>query len=212
MNEVVRKLDARIWDRDPDDFYIEPEWCSRRLFACERFEGDVVDPACGTGRICVAAAEAGLNVVGTDLRNRWGSVFPPVKRGLSPTLIQQDFLSTDWGYLERRPAWWRSPTNIVSNPPFGHAVAFVTKSLEFAQCKVAMLLPSKWMYGDKRSRWLATTPLYKVLAITPRPSMPPGRVILEGIAPGGGKEDFAWFIWLKGYVGAPATGWLWRDE
>lgn len=214
LASIEREFTARVKEADAEYRAAVNEAVAnlkKVLFEQEPFFGDVVDPACGTGRICVAAAEAGLNAVGTDLRNRWGDSFPSVSRGLTPTLVQQEFTLPQWGFVNGRTAWWSRPTNIVSNPPFGLAMSFVSKALDVAQCKVAMLLPAKWMYGDKRSRWLAQTPLYKVLAITPRPSMPPGAVIQAGVSPGGGKEDFAWFIWLQGYRGTPTTGWLWRD-
>lgn len=188
---LPRDLNAHLWARHPQDWYIEPEWCSERLFAVEKFDGDILDPACGSGRIVAAAHRAGLGAIGTDVERR------------SPACAYLcDFTVP--------PGEYRFP-NIVSNPPFKHAEVFVTNALACATGKVAMLLPTKWVQGDKRSRWLATTPLRKVLFITPRPSMPPGPVIEAGIAPGGGKEDFAWFIWLRGYDGTPECGWLRRN-
>jgi hypothetical protein len=47
-----------------------------------------------------------------------------------------------------------------------------------------MLLPATWLQGDKRSRWLETTALARVLFITPRPSMPPGAAVMAGQKPG----------------------------
>jgi hypothetical protein len=45
----------------------------------------------------------------------------------------------------------------------------------------------------------------------PRPSMPPGEVILRGEKPGGGKTDFAWLVFEQGYTGEPGIGWLRRE-
>lgn len=183
------KLNAHLWARHPQDWYVEPEWCSERLFAVESFHGAVIDPACGSGRIVRAARAAGLEAYGSDLVAR------------SPECANVvDFLTAPRAY-----------PNIISNPPFGIAEAFVKRALDVTAGKVVMLLPTKWVQGDKRSRWLATTPLRKVLFITPRPSMPPGPVIEAGVSPGGGKEDFAWFIWLRGYDGTPECGWLRRN-
>jgi hypothetical protein len=185
-----RLLNAKIWDRHPDDWYVEPSWVSERLFATETFVGEVFDPACGSGRIVRSARAAGLRAWGTDIVAR------------SPEcLTVRDFLGPSGMAFD----------HIVTNPPFKHAEAFVRLALERSRGKVAMLLPSKWMHGDKRSRWLETTPLRRVLYITPRPSMPPGPVIEAGVNPGGGKEDFAWFIWLRGYDGKPESGWLRRE-
>ena len=181
------KLNAHLWDRHPEDWYIEPSWTSERLFAVESFLGEVCDPACGSGRILASAEKASYQIRGFDL----------VQRSSYCTRVE-NFLNFSAYRLD----------NIVSNPPFGIAQQFVQHALAMADRKVAMLLPTKWVQGDKRSRWLETTPLRRVLFLAPRPSMPPGPVIEAGISPGGGKEDFAWFIWHIGFDGKPECGWL----
>jgi hypothetical protein len=185
-----KAIQAHLWARDPLDYYTEPSWISERLFAVEKFEGDIVDPACGSGRIVRAARAAGLHSFGTDIKKR-----------CEECLVVRDFLGETGARYD----------NIVSNPPFKHAEAFIDLALKRTERKVAMILPAKFMSGDKRSRWLETTPLRRVLHITPRPSMPPGAVIEAGVSPGGGKEDFAVLIWLKGFDGKPETGWLRRQ-
>lgn len=185
----LRKRDSHLWERDAHDFYVEPSWVSERLFASERFEGNVWDPACGTGRIVASAKLAGLEAHGMDI----------VKRGHA-CIFEIDFLTAS-------DPW----PNIVSNPPFGIAEKFVAHALNLAERKVAMLLPANWVQGDKRSRWLATTPLRRVLFITPRPSMPPGAAVAAGQKPGNGTTDYCWMIWLRGFDGAPELGWLRRD-
>jgi hypothetical protein len=184
----ARAKAAHIWDRDPFDWYVEPEWCSRRLFQAEAFGGSILDPACGMGRIVTSACEAGYEAFGSDIVARWAKA------------TEQDFLKPWFGS-------WR-PNCIVSNPPFGIADKFVKLSLERAKDKVAMLLPATWMCGS--ARWLETTGLFRVLVLGPRPSMPPGTVIEAGETPGNGTKD-AWYIWLNGYRGAPELGWLRRD-
>jgi hypothetical protein len=67
----LRKRESHLWQRDEHDWYIEPIWCSARLFEAEKFEGGIWDPACGSGRIPQAAIDAGLEAVGTDLIARW---------------------------------------------------------------------------------------------------------------------------------------------
>jgi hypothetical protein len=184
-----RELNAHLWARHPDDFYVEPFWVSERLFEVERFPGSILDPACGLGRIVMSARNAGYQAFGEDKVER--SYF--CER-------EHDFLS-DLRF---------GPDSIVSNPPFGIAQQFAVEAINAARLKVALLLPTLWLHGDERSRWLAETPLRRVLILTPRPSMPPGPVIEAGIAPGGGKNDFSWFIWEAGFSGAPEIGWLRR--
>jgi hypothetical protein len=130
----------------------------------------------------------------------------------SATLVEQE--PRDWLMPSNR-SWY----NIVSNPPFGicgdrklKTYPFVERCLERAERKVALLLPTKWILGDERSRWLEATPLRRVWFLTPRPSMPPGHVIAAGQKPGNGKEDFAWYVWQRDYDGPAEIRWLRRQQ
>lgn len=185
-----QQKNAHLWARHPQDWYVEPEWCSRRLFEVERFGPTIWDPSCGLGRILVSARAAGYVVAGSDLVERsehceWTA----------------DFMATQ--PLERG-------AQIVSNPPFGIADAYAKHALRHAE-KVALLLPTKWMNAAGRGAWLETTPLRRVWLLAPRPSMPPGPVIEAGEKPGNGTVDFAWFVWERGYDGLPELHWLRRD-
>jgi hypothetical protein len=42
--------------------------------------------------------------------------------------------------------------------------------------------------------------------------MPSGYVIARSEKPGGGKVDFAWLLFERGYVGRAEMAWLHRDE
>lgn len=196
----LRKRESNLWEREKNDWYCEPTWCSARLFEEEAFEGNVIDPSCGGGNIIKSALSAVYSAYGYDIVERSGFVERV-----------QDFMSSDWAC-----PW--PVDNIVSNPPFGLCdskggrVGYVELALRRAGRKVAMLLPANWVQGDKRSRWIETTPLRKVLFITPRPSMPPGHVIAAGEKPGNGTTDYAWFIWENGFDGRPEIGWLRRER
>jgi hypothetical protein len=191
----LRKRESSLCERERNDWYVEPEWCSARLFEEEKFEGTIYDPACGSGNIVKSARAAGYYVTGSDI----------VKRS-DECLLSIDFLNNND---------WDRHHNIVSNPPFklcddrkNKRFPFVEQALKRATRKVALLLPSNWLQGDHRSRWLATTPLRRVYFISPRPSMPPGQVIAAGEKPGNGTTDYAWLVWLHGYDGAPEVRWL----
>jgi hypothetical protein len=62
-----RPLAAHIWAKDELGFYVEPEWCSARLFEIEKFSRVIWDPACGVGRIIEAARNAGYRTFATDI-------------------------------------------------------------------------------------------------------------------------------------------------
>lgn len=188
IDTIKRAENSHIWQREEHEHYVEPEWCSRRLFQVEKFEGAIWDPACGFGRIPNAAVAAGYeDVRGSDIAER--------------------------GYARQHHAidFFRFATgceNIISNPPFDVFQTFTTHALSLASRKVAMI----WLVRTlPAARWLQDTPLARILLLTPRPSMPPGHVIAAGEKPGGGKQDFCWLVWDKSYSGKPTIEWLHRD-
>lgn len=195
MRGPLRKRESSLWEREQDDWYVEPRWCSARLFDEERFRGGICDPACGGGNIVLSAMEAGMPAIGMDVVERTSEFSPFLK----------DWMTYDGDEFD----------NIVSNPPFklcddrkAKRHPFVEKCLAKARFKVALLLPANWVQGDARSRWLEKTPLYRVWFISPRPSMPPGHVVAAGTKPGNGTTDYAWFVWLQGFEGRPEIRWL----
>lgn len=187
----TRAKNAKIWARDADDFYCEPEWCSTALFATEQFDGDIVDPACGLGRIVSSARAFGYDALGSD------------------KVVRSDLCQVCLDFLVEREF---ACANIVTDPPFSVADKFVARALSVATGKVVMLLPATWHFGAKRAAWLKTTPLRRIYALNPRPSMPPGAVILAGEKPGGGIKDFSWYVWLRGYDGPVEMRWLHRND
>jgi hypothetical protein len=193
MNKAPRSINSHIWEKHPESYYVEPRWVNERLFEDYRFDGPIFDPACGLGRIVSAALACGYAATGSDIVRR-SDDFCDEKKCFTHTLFPP-----------------KSRATIISNPPYQKARELAQMALGAATSEVALLLPSKWLFGDTRSRWLEETPLWRVLALTPRPSMPPGPVIEAGITPGGGREDFAWFIWKIGYRGSPTLSWLRRD-
>jgi hypothetical protein len=181
---VIREKDAHIWERDPLDWYVEPPECSAALFQLEEFRGGVWDPACGLGRIVDQALLAGFSAIGTDIVSRSAACVAEV-----------DFLNRNF-----TPEF----SNIVMNPPFGRAEEFVREAIRITPDggKVAAILPLVWVSGFSSKRdWLPHSPLHTLYPISPRPSMPPGKVIEAGIKPGNGTKDFAWLVWQVGYSG-----------
>jgi hypothetical protein len=184
-----RPLAAHIWAKAEHGFYIEPEWCSERLFEVEAFPGTIWDPACGSGRAVEAARRAGYRTFATDL----------VDRGYQHFDAAFDFIN-----CKRRPS---KIVSIVSNPPFDICDQFVRHALELATGKIAMIWLVRRLNG---ARWLQETPLARAYFLTPRPSMPPGYVIAAGEKPGGGRQDFCWLIWEHGHAGPAELRWLYR--
>jgi hypothetical protein len=213
----MKPVAAHTWDRDPDNWYTEPTWVSRRLFDLEDFPGRVMDPCAGMGHIVQGGREAGVSVEGFDLRDRdvpnvrGGFDFFDLRdRGVPDVRGGFDFFDPDAYCPGHFPV-----DHIVSNPPYGAGTPrleerFIDLALTRARTKVAVFLPTVWAVS--RGLWLDARGLYRVYLCSPRPSCPPGASILAGQKPGGGKVDYAWYVFLKGYTGHPALLWLRRDE
>ena len=183
----------KAWPRDEHDFYTEPRWCVDALF--DRLEipaGEMIwDPACGTGTILISAREHGLIPVGSDLVQRSGHC------GWT-----DDFLN---------PMRHVEPDNIVTNPPFKHAIEFIEQGLKLAQRRVVALVRLAFLESDGRMRFFESTPLAQVLVMGPRISCPPGHLKTDQDATGGAAA-FCWMIWDKQRPrhAEPTIGWLRR--
>lgn len=193
MTANKKRKDAHLWQRDPDDYYVEPRWVDEALFALEPFEGMITDPSCGLGRILDAARALRYSTYGMDIVDRGASA--------RHRFTQCDFFQARGDF-----------DNIVSNPPYKFGQAFLGRAIERSRRKTAFLLRAQWANAAHRSAWLATLPLKRVLMVSPRPSMPPGAVV-EAMGeknPSGGLQDYAWFIFERGFEGVPTFGWAHR--
>lgn len=191
----MKQRASHIFPKAKNGFYVEPSWCSQRLFERERFIGTVWDPACGWGTITDAAKAKGYKVLGSDLIDRRRH---HLKRGF----FKHDFLN---GVPVIHPPKF----SIVVNPPFDHVEEFARRATELGAQKIAMIMLVRRLNA---AHWLREVPLEKILLLTPRPSMPPGEWIRAGNEPGGGTQDFCWVVIKRGYRGAAKLEWLSRDE
>jgi hypothetical protein len=183
------------YEREPDEFYTEPEWCADLLFQHVRFTGDVHDPAAGIGTIVRAAKRAGLEAFGTDLR------------GCRRQMDQDDVDHAEVDYLDQTGS--SGTMNVVTNPPFSLAGYFLRRALTLASDRVAMLLPASFLFSQERQGLFLSTPVERVLLLSRRPSIPPGRMVIDGTATfSGGSTDFAWIVWRRGHEARPTVSWI----
>ena len=183
---IEKQKQAHLWERDASDWYVEPAVVSLALFRELPFSSKIWDPACGMGRIAKSAQYCGKHVKMSDIVNR-----------TSDPIEVKDFREFDYRKFDY---------DIVTNPPFAIAEQFVQHAISMLDVgqKAAFLLPLVWMSGFSTKRdWMPNSPLRYIAPISPRPSMPPGKVILSGTKPGNGTKDFGWFVWEIGFSGQP---------
>lgn len=181
----AKKKQAHVWERGEHDWYCEPPRASQALFRVEEFDGAIWDPSCGKGAIIYSALEAGYDVIGTDLVNRF--VVEP-----SWFVGEQDF--TKYGIDDEPLA-----PNIVMNPPFYRAEGaemFIRRALSFGTGKVAAFVDIRFLTGKDRAEGLfGYFPPSRIYVLYPRVSCPPGEYLEAGNAPGGGTADWCWLVW-----------------
>lgn len=167
-----------------DDFHETPPQATEALLRVETFTGAIWEPSCGHGAISRILEARGHTVISTDL----------VERGYGRGRI--DFL------MEREP---RAP-NIITNPPFKLAAEFAETACRLTTGKVAFLCRLGWLEGKARSEMFQSTPLARVWVFSGRLPMM-HRHGYEG-PKSSSTIAFAWFIWERGYTGAPTLGWI----
>jgi hypothetical protein len=182
---------AHNFARDAHHWYVEPTWCSRRLFEEEKFDGEILDPCCGWGRIVRSAIDAGYPVKASDVVIR-----PNGDAEVDRLKCQADFRDL------KGPA-----TNIACNPPYHALPTFTQAALKLARRKVAVIFPVARLNA---AHWIMRAPLLRIWLMSPRPPMPPGTYLEAGHKPGGGRVDFCWLVFAHGHTGPAEVRWLHR--
>jgi hypothetical protein len=191
-DQIVDYRKAPVYERDNNDWYVEPAWCWELMLQHERFEGSILEPCCGGGTGPRALRRAGYEgVTATDLVDRGYERFDGVV----------DFFAAN-----------RAVDNIAANPPYNRAGEFVERALKQARRKVAVLVQEKFAYSQERYRLFVHMPLARLYFFSSRPSMPPGQMLQDGaIEAVGGSVNYLWMVWEHGHQGAPTAHWLHRS-
>ncbi len=181
LNGAFKPTAKRRADLDGPDFFPTPAWATRALVANEPFEGTIWECACGDGAMAREFEAAGLKVRATDLYTRGHG-----EAGV-------DFLKAT-----------RRADNIVTNPPYNVAEAFVAQGLKLARKKLALLLRLAFLEGANRAETIFLKhPPSRVWVFSERITF-----YMKGAERGGsGTTAYAWFVWDKD--AAPGTELRW---
>ncbi|MEO1067139.1 MAG: SAM-dependent methyltransferase [Pseudomonadota bacterium] len=207
VRKAIHGKSTRSKEERGDDFNQTVIECTRVLLGRERFERRVLEPACGLGALVEPLLEVGYDVDFTDLRDR-GYVSP-------------DGVSQEVGdFLKSRCPDERKGINIITNPPYAIANAFIRHALEeYRPRKMAMLLPWDYFMGaddEDRQFIMEYWPPATLLALKRRPP----RMHAENWEgqKSGETKNFAWFIWkLRERAQRPSkpygdTTYAWRAD
>lgn len=172
----------RLADVDGPDFYPTPPWATYALLEREKFTGTVWECACGDGAMSNALDNAVNLVESSDLYDR----------GFGEVGV--DFIGAG-----------RTEDNIVTNPPYNLAEAFVHTGVQSAKRKFALLLRLAFLESSKRQNTIFN--VYapsRVWVFSERITFYPKGVKRAG----SGTTAYAWFVWDKDAPQQTELGWL----
>ena len=165
---------CRLADAEPNDYYATAPRAVELLLEQESFCKNIWEPACGEGHISKVLEEHGHTVLSTDL-------------------IDRGFGTGDVDFLKQQTKF---NGDIITNPPYKYARAFVEKALESIPVgnKVAMFLKLTFLEGKARQKLFKECPPQVVYVSSSRIAC--GK---NGVFPNGSAVAYAWYVWQKGY-------------
>ena len=182
INGSYKPTLKRYADLNGPDFYPTPRWATFALLDNEKFDGDVWECACGDGAMSRVLMQAGYNVRSSDLYDR-GFGEPNC-----------DFLAAK-----------STTANIITNPPYNRAEAFVRQGTSLAQNKFALLLRLAFLEGANRARTIfSECPPSRVWVFSERITFYPAGAEIKG----SGTTAYAWFVWDRAANTPTELSWL----
>ena len=181
LNGGFKPTLKRTADRNGPDFFPTPEWATYALIDNEKFKGEVWECACGDGAMSTVLAQATQKVVSSDLYDR----------GFGEAGV--DFIKAT-----------RATDNIVTNPPYNCAEAFVRAGAQCSKSKFALLLRLAFLEGANRANTIfSRLPPARVWVFSERITFYPRGAEIKG----SGTTAYAWFVWDKDASGTEVK-WL----
>lgn len=171
LNGSFKPTMKRFADLDGPDFFPTPAWATYALIDNEKFTGETWESACGDGAMSRVLEGSCKTVISSDLFNR----------GYGESGI--DFIGTE-----------KMADNIITNPPYNCAEAFVKTGAVQARSKFALLLRLAFLEGANRANTIfSKVPPARVWVFSERITFYPAGAERKG----SGTTAYAWFVWDK---------------
>lgn len=175
-----------IEEREKHDYYATEPKALLLLLDIVDFDNSVWECACGAGHLSKVLIDKGYNVKSTDL----------VDRGFGIANI--NFLQSTEKF----------DGDIITNPPYKYAEAFVEKSLELIPNgnKVAMFMGIQFLEGKGRKTFLEKyNPKWVYVSSSRLNCAKNGDFVKYS---NNSARCYAWYIWEKGYEGDTIIKWF----
>ena len=169
-------------DREVHDFYATDPSCALDISP----QSPIWEPACGQNHLTNMLVIKGHTVRFSDL----------VDRGVGAEILD---------FLKSNETW---DGDIVTNPPFKYATAFVEKSMETVTHgrKVYMFLKLLFLEGQRKRKLFDKYPPKEIHVYSSRKecAINGDFSALKSSSP----VCYAWFVWEKGWHGDPIIKWI----
>ena len=197
QNSIYKTLGASNHtdkERENNDYYATEPKAIELLLSLEKFSPYVWECACGGGHLSEALKKYGYKVKSSDL----------IDRGYKDTEII-DFLKVSKADMKND-----FPRDIITNPPYKYAKEFVKHALDISMdsTKIAMFLKVQFLEGKARRKLFDEHPP-KIIYVASSRLLCAKNGEFEKMRQGGGSAvAYAWFVWEKGFKGAPIVRWF----
>ena len=177
--------------RAQDDYYATDPKALEMLLELESFSHYVWEPACGEGHLSNVLKSHGYDVKSSDLVDR-NYVGAEIKDFFE---ITQKDIANDY------------PRDIVTNPPYRHAQAFVEHALDLLEPerKLAMFLKIQFLEGKARRAMFNKYPPKRIYVSSSRIACGKNGEFSQNES---SAVAYAWYIWEKGYTGDTVVKWF----
>lgn len=191
QNSIYKTLGASNHtdkERETNDYYATDPKAAELLLELEKFADNIWECASGEGHLADVFKKAGHNVKCSDLIDRTGDT----------EII--DFLKYDGTF----------DGDIITNPPYKYAQAFVEKAMECIPDgrKVAMFLKLQFLEGKGRRELFEKYPPKTVYVASGRLLCAKNGEFEKMKAGGGSAVAYCWYVWQKGYSGDTVIKWF----
>lgn len=177
-------------EREIHDYYATDPRAAELLLEVEDFSPVIWEPACGEGHLAKVFERAGYKVFSSDLIYRGYCSRYGFKQSF-------DFMMYDG----------RFDGDIVTNPPYTKGAEFVEKAIETITDghKVAMFLKLQFLEGQKRRKFFEKYPPRTIYVLSSRIKCAKNG---DFDSIGSSAVAYAWYVWDKGFTGAPQIRWI----
>jgi hypothetical protein len=197
QNSIYKTLGASNHtdkERENNDYYATEPKAIELLLDLEKFAPYVWECACGEGHLSNVLKNRGYKVKSSDI----------IHRGYDGTEII-DFLKVSKEDIKND-----FPRDIITNPPYKYAKDFVEHALDISMdsTKIAMFLKVQFLEGKARRELFDKHPPKTIYVASSRLLCAKNGEFEKMRQGGGSAVAYAWFIWEKGFKGAPTVRWF----